>query len=236
MSAAPVPGMSFDIDKWVAAAAANVPADEVFAVDEMALRVARRFQTTPNLAMDTAFIEFARQLNGRQILAFMAKFLELLEKSKGGSYGEEDAQQILASTVSQEPVAQDGSEAAATALSGDAYNERVLEEGQAASLAAERTGTFLANQDTSSTLYKAAKYDYDNDNGNAVDDIDDDVIAAYATAKNANPAKYGAIQRALWDQQNALPFNEPDASTRPVVTPGAGDAGLHPGPPSVLKF
>jgi len=135
--AAPAHGMSFDINTWVAAAAANVPAEEVSAVHEMALKVARRFQTTQKLAMDTAFIKFARELNGRQILAFMAKFLELLEISKGRSYGKEDAQQILASTVSQESVAGDGSDAAATAPSAGEEDDRQLRQGLAASAAGQ---------------------------------------------------------------------------------------------------
>ena len=83
----------------------------------MALKVARRFQTTPNIAMDTAFIEFARKLNGRQILAFMAKFLELLELSEGGSYGEVDAKQLLASTRAQEPVARGTLDSSGTSVS-----------------------------------------------------------------------------------------------------------------------
>ena len=103
---------------------------------------------------------------------------------------------------------------------------------------AARADAFLARYTSStpySTLYKAAKYDYDNAYGNGVS-VSTDQETEYTNAKANNPEIYGAIQRALWDRQNAYPFNKPEPSTRPVVTTGAGDGGYALRPPSVLKF
>ena len=106
-----------------------------------------------------------------------------------------------------------------------------------AELVAKAAKTFLDNQDRNSTLYKAAEWEYNDEMPmNAASFLTTDEKIEYADAKKANPERFGAIKRALWDRQNAWPSNKPEPSTRPVLTTGAGDGGYALRPPSVLKF